>query len=38
MALGVAGCESEDEMDETIVARKWRLGGPTIAEADSQTE
>lgn len=38
MALGVAGCENEDEIDETLVARKWRLGGPAIAEADSPGE
>ncbi|MGD0648116.1 MAG: hypothetical protein ABR971_09000 [Acidobacteriaceae bacterium] len=27
MALGMAACESEDEMDETLVERKWRFGG-----------
>ncbi len=27
MALGMDGCEREDEMDETLVERKWRFGG-----------
>ena len=27
MALGMDGCAREDEMDETLVERKWRFGG-----------
>jgi len=27
MVLGMDGCAREDEMDETLVESKWRLGG-----------